>query len=157
MSDVTQYRNYKRIRADGKTPGKDIAQELYDMVTEIDLDVQNIVDAQDVINDDVQSDLTTVQADIDVLGTDLATVNTARIDGDKNTEFSKVDSSITRDGGGRITGIVEGNKTTSLITYNVDGTINTWREVITLSTGAVTRNWTATYSGGYYTGKTFTS
>lgn len=156
MVDVTPYRNYPIIQEDGREPGVNIADIIHDFTLAVDSDINTILEDQDTVNNDVQSDLDTIRADIIVAENDIETVNTARIDGDKTTEFTKIASAITRDGQDRITAATEGNKVTSLVTFNGDGTINTWREVITLSTGIVTRDYTAAYTDGLCTGVTFT-
>lgn len=146
---VTPYRNYPLIDEDGRQAAVSIADILHDFTLAVDSDVNTILEAQDTVNEDVEAELDTIRADIAVVETDIATVNTARIDGDKSAEFTKLINSITRTfDTNQITGAIEGNKTTSLITRNVDGTLNTWREVITLSTGTITRNYTANYNFG---------
>jgi microcystin-dependent protein len=77
MADITPNRNYTRISENGNDPAVDIANSLYQMVTEIDTDVQDIVDAiTNDINQNVESlgnRVTTNEEDISSLDTRVTT------------------------------------------------------------------------------------
>lgn len=120
--------------------------------------VGRISDAIDAIDADVHGNVTdltaltarvtTNEGDITTLENGLAAEIVNRSDGDLNLEFTKVSNTYVYDGSGRVTSYVSGNKTVSNITYNgTNGRVESWREVITLDAGDVTRDYTVTYNG----------
>lgn len=117
---------------------------------DVDADVEaietRVTDSEaDITN--LDADLTTAETDIDNLETGAATEATTRSDNDISLEFSPVVSSVTRDGSGKITGLVSGNVTVSSIVRDGDGKISTWTETATLSGGAEVRNYTLSRDG----------
>ena len=71
MADVTPNRNYTRIAEDGREPAVDIAAALYQMVTDIDSDVQDVIDAQDTRDDGQDSTIATLVADLNIAEADI--------------------------------------------------------------------------------------
>lgn len=134
LAEETTNKDYPYPSATHKVTGESLIETVKQAIVEIDEDINTLDSSVTSIN----SNITTINGNIATANTNIATANT-NITGLQNTKLDtkpEAINSITRDGNGRITSVVQALSEINTMTYDGNGILQSYRTVTKNAAGA---------------------